>query len=210
MNELTVHRMIVNGWPMLSILAFTSILSIAVMWERFVLLRRARLNANLFVKNVLEIISQRGAAVAITYCERFSQPVSTVAQAILLEGGDREARERAGRYALQTRIEEMEEHVAILGTIGGVAPFLGLMGTVIGIIKAFMDVAMHSGGGLEVVSSGIGEALITTAVGLFVAIPAVVGYNYCVNRIRRLTGEIDLAVHPLTERGHTGGGAAQP
>ena len=206
MNEFTLREMIFHGWPMLSILCFASILSITVIWERVVMLRRARLNARLFVQNALEVLNQRGTEAAITYCERFHQPVATVVRAILLEKGDREAREQAGRYALQGRILEMEENVAILGTIGSVAPFLGLLGTVIGIIKAFIDVAIHAGGGLEVVASGIAEALITTAVGLFVAIPAVIGYNYCVNRIRRITGEIDVAAYPLLKREPPAGG----
>jgi biopolymer transport protein ExbB len=70
---------------------------------------------------------------------------------------------------------------------------------VTGIIKCFIDMATHAGGGVEVVAAGIAEALIATAVGLFVAIPAVVGYNYCVNKIRRLSGEIDIAVFHLIE-----------
>jgi len=74
-----------------------------------------------------------------------------------------------------------------------------LFGTVTGIIKCFIDMATHAGGGVEVVAAGIAEALIATAVGLFVAIPAVVGYNYCVNKIRRIAGEIDVAVFRLIE-----------
>jgi biopolymer transport protein ExbB/biopolymer transport protein TolQ len=100
---------------------------------------------------------------------------------------------------------EMKENLGVLATIGATAPFVGLLGTVIGIIHAFQKMAT-SGGGIASVSAGIAEALITTAFGLFVAIPAVWAYNYFQNRIDRFTVEMsnsgsEMAIYFLKEGG---------
>ena len=70
----------------------------------------------------------------------------------------------------------------------------------IGIIKAFADIAANVGGGPEVVAAGIAEALITTACGLLVAIPALIGYNYCVNRVQHISDQLDHALYYLLEK----------
>ncbi len=80
----------------------------------------------------------------------------------------------------------LEKRLGILATFGNNAPFIGLFGTVLGIIKAFHDLANTSDFGIKVVMSGISEALVATAMGLFVAIPSVIAYNYFVRKIKRL------------------------
>jgi biopolymer transport protein ExbB len=92
----------------------------------------------------------------------------------------------------------LERNLGILGTLGSNAPFIGLFGTVLGIIKAFADLAKSQGGGnAAVVMSGISEALVATAVGLLVAIPAVVAYNALQGRVRRTMGRIDSMAHAI-------------
>lgn len=89
----------------------------------------------------------------------------------------------------------MEKHLGILGTLGNNAPFVGLFGTVLGIIKAFADLAKNQGGGTAVVMAGIADALVATAVGLLVALPAVVAFNVFQGRIRRTMGRTDTLAH---------------
>ncbi len=199
MTEFTFKAMIMQGWPVLSILFIASIISITVIVDRYFAYRRAWLNAERFVNKIMKVLEVQGMNAALAYCGQFPQPVSVVVQAVLRETGDREAKERTAQNAMQGQILELERRIAILGTTGSVAPFIGLFGTVTGIIKCFIDMATHAGGGVEVVAAGIAEALIATAIGLFVAIPAVIGYNYCVNKIRRISGEIDVAVFRLIE-----------
>jgi biopolymer transport protein ExbB len=91
----------------------------------------------------------------------------------------------------------LEKHLGILGTLGNNAPFIGLFGTVLGIIKAFADLAKNQGGGAAVVMSGIAEALVATAVGLMVALPAVVAFNIFQGRIRRTMGRVDALAHMI-------------
>jgi len=107
--------------------------------------------------------------------------------------------QRALQHAVQGQIRELESYVPILATIASSAPFVGLFGTVVGIIRAFYDIAKNVGGGPEIVAAGISEALVATAAGLLVAIPALMGYNYFVRQIEREAEAIDLAAYDLIE-----------
>lgn len=200
MGGFTFREMLLNSWPIISVLVIMSVISLTVILDRFSVLRRARLNASGFAAALAKVIKTHGASAALEYCRRFSQPVAKVMAVIIIYGDGREDKERAGQHALQAEINRLEAYVPILGTIGSTAPFVGLLGTVLGIIKAFQDIAINAGAGPEVVSAGIAEALIATAFGLMVAIPAVMFYNYCVNTIQRLTQEIDLATYTIIEQ----------
>ena len=200
MGGFTFREMLLNSWPIISVLGIMSIISLTVILDRFTVLRRARLNAMGLAGNLLKILKANGSAEAVEYCQRFSQPAAKVMKAIIIRKGGRAEKERAGQYALQTEINRLETYVPILGTIGATAPFVGLLGTVLGIIKAFQAIAIYAGAGPEIVSAGIAEALIATAFGLIVAIPAVMFYNYCVHKIQRLTQEIDLAAYEIIEQ----------
>lgn len=94
---------------------------------------------------------------------------------------------------------ELKRHLSALATIGATAPFVGLLGTTIGITNSFMGIAATGGGGIEAVAGGVGEALITTAVGLLVAIPALWLYNYFITRLEELFAELAFASDELLE-----------
>jgi biopolymer transport protein ExbB len=95
--------------------------------------------------------------------------------------------EDVGRHA----IHELEHYLGTLGTIAGVSPLLGLLGTVLGMIKMFAAITADGVGNPTALAGGIGEALITTAAGLIVAIPALIGYRYLRGRIDRLVVEME-------------------
>jgi len=197
MRSFELNQMILQGWPVLTVLLVMSILSVTVIVDRVLALRRARLDARHFIGKVNQILRDESPAAAHAYCSKFSQPLASVAAAVIARGGDREAREREMQHTLEGEIHALETYVPILGTIASSAPFVGLLGTVIGIIRAFADIAMNVGGGPEVVAAGIAEALVTTAGGLLVAIPALIGYNYLVRRVQRVAQEVELAVYDL-------------
>ncbi|MCP4200014.1 MAG: flagellar motor protein MotA, partial [Proteobacteria bacterium] len=105
--------------------------------------------------------------------------------------GDIENVERALRRASSTEITHLESMVPFLATTGSTAPFVGLFGTVIGIMISFMQISATGAAGMDVVSQGISEALIATAIGLMAAIPAVIAYNYFLRRIKVLSSEME-------------------
>ncbi|MCE9613468.1 MAG: MotA/TolQ/ExbB proton channel family protein [Lentisphaerae bacterium] len=192
--------MLRQGWPVLSILLLASIWSCAIILERALILRRAHLDASRFVDAVLKDLAEGGMPQALLHCQRHRKPVAAVVADVLTQPGGREDKERAMRHAIQVQIHNMEHRVPILGTIGSTAPFVGLLGTVAGIIRAFRDIAANAGGGASVVSAGIAEALVTTAFGLLVAIPAVMFYNHFVNSLRRFTAEMEMNVYHVIEK----------
>jgi len=102
-----------------------------------------------------------------------------------------DAAHRAMRRATEIEVARMERYLPFLATTASAAPFIGLFGTVVGIMSAFHGIGQQGSASLAVVAPGISEALIATAAGLGAAIPAVMGYNFFINRTRRLATEMD-------------------
>ena len=196
-----------------------SIYSIWVMVERYIVFTQAK-NQSLKLLGALSNVLTRGdyqQAIDITKKYKQSHLAKVISAGLLeFEAVRRDkrttdpevaieaARQGMDRTAMIT-IAEMKENLGVLATIGATAPFVGLFGTVIGIIHAFEKMAT-SGGGIASVSAGIAEALLTTAIGLFVAIPAVWAYNYFQNRVDRFTVEMsnsgsEMAIYFLKEAG---------
>jgi biopolymer transport protein TolQ len=185
------------------LMALMSVYSIWVMIERYILFTQAK-NQSLKLLVALSNVLTRGdyqQAIDITKKYKQSHLAKVIAAGLLeFEAVRRDkrnvdpevpieaARQGMDRTAMIT-IAEMKENLGVLATIGATAPFVGLFGTVVGIIHAFGKMAT-SGGGIASVSAGIAEALVTTAFGLFVAIPAVWAFNYFQNRIDRFTVEM--------------------
>lgn len=115
--------------------------------------------------------------------------VSTQNNSLLLNGI--ENLERTLRKSHDDELEKMENQLSILATTGSTAPFVGLLGTVIGIMSSFQDIAKSGSASLAVVAPGISEALFATAMGLFAAIPAVVAYNYLIHIIKKTENQMN-------------------
>src|SRR5262245_61279905 len=104
------------------------------------------------------------------------------------------------RVSMSESLVELKQGLGFLATIGSTAPFVGLFGTVAGIINAFRNIAATGSGGMSVVSGGIAEALVTTALGIFVAIPAVAAFNYFTGKIENFHIEMNRASTQLVNR----------
>jgi len=104
--------------------------------------------------------------------------------------------------ALMEHLNTLERNLGIIGTIAVIAPFVGLFGTVLGIIHAFDDIALKGNSTPAVVAAGVGEALVTTAAGLFVAVLAVIFFNYFKTRIKAYNQEMIVAANQLAEMLH--------
>jgi len=104
--------------------------------------------------------------------------------------------------ALMENLNQLERNLGIIGTIAVIAPFVGLLGTVLGIIRAFQDIALKGNSTPAVVAAGVGEALVTTAAGLFVAVISVIFFNYFKTRIKAYNQEMIVAANQLAEMLH--------
>jgi len=179
-------------------LIFCSALSLAVICERLWTLNKAARTQGMAL-SLMPSAEETNPGAALERVVATGAPIGQVVRAGLEQNGHgrdqaKDAMDRAA--ALQT--ERLQRNLGILATIGSTAPFIGLFGTVVGIIHAFQAIASKGFGGPSVVAAGIAEALVATALGLFVAIPAVIAYNYFVGRVNRFTIDLDYhATHAL-------------
>ena len=185
------------------ILAFMSIYSIGVMFERFLTFRQARKQSREFVNPFAECLKNNNLDEALAISERNNKShLAKVLYSGLQEfqahekskeipGEVIEASRRSLERATAIGVEEFKRGLGGLATIGSTAPFVGLFGTTVGIINAFQGMKAEETAGIAAVAGGIAEALVTTAFGLFVAVPAVVAYNYFTNKLETFTVEMD-------------------
>jgi biopolymer transport protein ExbB/biopolymer transport protein TolQ len=176
--------------------------SIGVMIDRLIAYSAARKQSRAFAPAVAGALREGKLDEAIKIADRFNKShLAKVVVAGLQEfkahqmsaeipGEDNEASRRALERAEAIVHAELKRGVSSLATIGSTAPFVGLFGTVVGIMNAFKSISTSKSTGLGAVAGGISEALITTAVGLFVAIPAVWMFNYFSNRIEAFDVEM--------------------
>jgi biopolymer transport protein ExbB len=178
------------------LLVALSILSIGVMVERALYFRARRMDARELSGEVRKALEQGDVDRLV---ERYRGHPSMAAQVALRGLGERDRGIDAVSEAMASEKSrsraDHERYLIVLGTLGNNAPFIGLFGTVLGIIKAFNDLSANAQGGAEVVMAGISEALVATAVGLLVAIPAVIAFNYFNRLVRAATTATDDIAH---------------
>jgi len=189
-----------GGLVMWFLLAF-SIVAVAVIIERFISLRKARINVNEFLAKVRKaLMVNRSIREAIKVCEEYRGPVASIMKAGLLKYGQpKEDVEKTIENAALFEMGRMERNLVWLATIANVSPLLGFFGTVAGMIKSFDALAEAGLSNPGLVAAGISEALITTAAGLAVAIPAQLAYNYFMNKINKFVRDIETSTNMLLE-----------
>lgn len=178
----------------LVILLGCSLLSITFTIERWLYLRRAQGSGDPVLSHIHKLLENGKMTEAQAYCHKQSSAAAQVIGYGLLHSG--RPRHDLEELLASKRMEErlkLDRYLAVLGTMGNIAPFIGLFGTVVGIIKAFRDLALAGGGGPSVVAKGIAEALVATAAGLLVAIPAAILYNYFMRKVKFISTDMEVA-----------------
>jgi len=187
-EKLLAFTLLGAGWVLWLLLAL-SVLSVAVMVERALYFGRRRMSASF--PELLKRCQGGDLAGDAALATSDSMEADVVRTAAGVAAGGNEAVEKAVQSTIDRRRLEYEQWLFVLGTLGNNAPFIGLFGTVLGIIRAFADLAAVKGGGANTagtVMAGISEALVATAVGLFVAIPAVLAFNIFQRLLKRVIG----------------------
>jgi biopolymer transport protein ExbB len=190
-----------DGGPVMWPLLVFSLLAVIFIIERFFALRRAKINVNEFLaKTRKELIVNRSVKAAIKVCEDYRGPVASILKAGLLKYGQpREDVEKTIENAALYEMGRLEKNLVWLASIANVSPLLGFFGTVAGMIKSFDALAEAGLSNPGLVAAGISEALITTAAGLFVAIPAQLAYNFFMSRINKFVRDIETSSNMLLE-----------
>lgn len=183
-------------WPLLAL----SILGVTVAIWRWWVLSRVNKNVPAFMRELRKRLVEGDVNGAVAVCERFPSPVSSIVKAGLLRyGRPKDEIERSLEDASAHELAVLEKGLPTLATIAMIAPLLGFLGTVTGMINSFEALASVGLNNPAAVAKGISEALITTAMGLIIAIPIQMAYNYFVTRVNKLVRNMESAANVVME-----------
>jgi biopolymer transport protein TolQ len=183
------------------VMGFMSLASLIVMFERIFSFRKTRSESMGFAEKLAPVLGKGDLVTAAAQTPQknvghIGRVINAGLMAFRLAPKDKDAAVESVARALERQsareIQGLKSGLTVLATVGSTAPFVGLMGTVMGIVNSFQAMAMTGSGGLGTVAGGISEALITTAFGLLVAIPAVVAFNF-------LQGWVDARAVDMSE-----------
>jgi biopolymer transport protein ExbB len=192
-------------------IAMMGLLCAAVTFERIVALSKSARVSREFAEKVHPLLSNWDSAKIIELArEHQASSLARLFEALVLKYDDVAGRSGGGMHPidmvrnesgrkLEVLAADLKRGMPILATIGSITPFVGLLGTVIGIIAAFQAIGAAGAGGIGTVSAGIAEALIETAFGLAVAIPAVIAFNYLTSRIATVEAALSRSAGQLID-----------
>jgi biopolymer transport protein ExbB len=202
--------LLANGGAIVWLILIAAAVALVVFVERALFCHRSQINSAEFLNGVRTVLKRDNVIEAISICDATPGPVARIVKtAILNRDKGRERVREAVEEAGLTEVPQLEERLNLLATIAQIAPLLGLLGTIIGFIRIFMQ--LQTDGlyahisGEHSLAAGIWEALICAAAGIAVAIPAHAGYNYLVSRINNIVLDMERAageiVNIVTENG---------
>lgn len=194
-----IQVMLKGGWT-IGLLVVLSILVFAVLYERWGYFKAHYQSREEVLAGLDPFLSRKSPQECIEACDRNGTLLAQIIRAGLKAKSDKTDILQSMEREAKIQLLKLERRLPLLATIGSIAPFLGLFGTVLGIIRAFRDLALANAGGAAVVSQGIAEALIATATGLFVAITAVFIYNTFQARLNAIAQEAEIVISEMNER----------
>lgn len=194
--------LIQKGGPVMYLIIILSVISLGIIIERIYSLNRARIDAREFMDEIINGLKRNKVIESIEMCNKTPGPIAHIIKAgILKHDRSRPEIKESIDEAAALEIPLMEKHLPILATIAHIAPLMGLLGTVSGMIKAFQVIqnkaAMMTPVNPGDLAGGIWESLLATLAGLLVAIPTYVAYNYLVNQVDSLVYDMERSATDL-------------
>lgn len=191
-----------GGNLILLIIGLCSVISVGIFLERLIFLNRADADTNKLILSLRDQIDKGNTIEAIKICDTTGGTIASILKAGLMKASrGKEQMENAMEVAGMIEIASLERNAKILSVIAHIAPLIGLLGTVVGFIQAFAE--MKTSGLVDISANQIGEAmeyaLVTTAAGLAVAIPTVIGYNYLVSRVEGFVLEMQTTSSEIVD-----------
>jgi biopolymer transport protein ExbB len=184
LDSATLLELLHQGGLTVYPLGLGSIIALAVFIERLWRFRGIADGTRALTRETIAALVERDVDRARQLLKQSKQPIANIyLEAMRWKGVALEDLERVLATSRQEAAHDLKRGLWLVGTIGSLAPYVGLFGTVVGIIRAFQDMAEHGAGGFEVVASGISEALVATGAGLAVAIIALMFFNYLQTRV---------------------------
>jgi biopolymer transport protein ExbB len=198
---MNLFEIFLKGGIIMWFILFASIIGLSVVIDRYIVLRKAKINVPAFMVRIRGFLKKKDISSAVSYCMEEKSPVANIVRKGLKKyklGHERvkEAIENAGAQ----EVTKLEKGLTILASVAGIAPLLGFLGTVTGMITAFMTIQdLQGSANPSDLAGGIWEALLTTAFGLIVGIPALAFYNYFLNRVKKLVGDMEIVANDIVD-----------
>ena len=190
-----------GGWTLYLLFAI-SILSVSIILLKIIEFKsKSKTDVDKLLLKVKNSLMKGSVTGILDYCKLLNTPVANTITAGLLrfsEVGDTNIEETMKRTITKETVK-LERYTTVLATIGAVSVYIGLFGTVLGIIRSFHDISLAGSGGISVVIGGVSESLIATAAGLCVAIPAVAAYNFFTKAIDNFVVKMEYTISALKE-----------
>ncbi len=198
---MTLWQLLKSGGLTMYVLLSLSIVSIAIIMERIIYYRlRSRVKRNVFMLDISRELEKGNIKKALEISQKTDTPFSRVVHSALnLHGHNEVVISNTMEREVIIQTTKLEKYTSIIGTIGSTAVYIGLFGTVLGIIRAFHDISKSGSGGISVVINGISEALVCTAAGVCVAVPAVMAYNYFTKKIDSFISDMELSASEIMD-----------
>jgi len=194
MEWLNLLEIFEKGGPVMYVIVLCSLIAMTVAIERWLFYRQVE-KEDVGLMPQLRKSLEANTVLPGTQCDG---PLGRIWHTLAKGSGDRQARNTAAEVVLFTETLGLDSRLYMLATIGTIAPLLGLLGTVLGMIKTFHTVSLNGVSNPNVLAAGISEALYNTAGGLLVTVPCIIGYNFFRNRSEQLSGVLEARLKELT------------
>ena len=198
--NITFKQLVVAGGPVLFGLMALSIYSIALIWERWSTYKKTFRGMEDVLRRIHMHIKAGEMRQIAELSSKTKSPCTDIIHKVISHYGSPIEKRELAEKAIEWHVSHLNKSLTAIATIGSISPFIGLFGTVIGVIRAFRDLSMYAGAGPSVVAMGIAEALVNTAAGLFVAIPAIVAYNYFVHKSNDFSSEMNWVAEQVIDK----------
>jgi len=191
-------ELFVKGGPIMYFILFASLVGVVIIIERLIFFRRIRVDEQTLIRRLKATLEKGHADEALAICEANPSPITNLMKVgIENRHHPKQVIREAILDAANLEIPKLERSLSALGTVANLSPLLGLLGTVTGNIRSFGVIGMGIVGDPAALASGIAEALLTTAFGLIVAIPAIIFYNYLVTKVNNIITRLENRVNEL-------------
>lgn len=187
-----------KGGPLMWLILFNGLLAVAVFVERWLQYHRAQIHAADFVNGIRNSLKRGNVIEAMANCDETAGPVAAVVKAAVMNHDrSRDEIHEAVQNVARTEVTRLERRLVVLATVAQVTPLIGFLGTVLGMIEMFKVIQEAQLPNPGQLAGGVWEALLTTAGGLVVAVPAYVAYNYLVSRVQHLVQDMEQAANDI-------------
>ncbi len=191
-QSLSLLDMLLKGGIIMIPIGLLSVLSIYFLIERFVYIRNAAKHENNFLQNLKDLLAKGDIKAAIAYCQRVNSPISRVVEkGVMRIGKPIKDIESAMESMASLELSKLEKNLTFLGITAGIAPMLGFIGTILGVIKIFYDISVSNNFDISVIANGLYQKMITSCAGLIVGVMAYTGYHILNSMIDRFSHKLE-------------------